>query len=108
MCSFNELYTFVFRTCWSYDVKVDKFYSSYTNTNRSSLWQKDITYIQLTNHGWVYLATVLDSEQGKVLDYKIGDTMTIELVTSALQMALDIETKATNSSFGYGVTIHKC
>ncbi|WP_273729980.1 IS3 family transposase [Leuconostoc mesenteroides] len=55
----------------------------------SGVWQTDITYIQLTNHRWVYLATVLDPEKRKVLGYKIGDTMTAELATSALQMALD-------------------
>lgn len=52
-------------------------------------WQTDITYIQLTNHRWVYLATVLDPEKRKVLGYKIGDTMTAELPTSALQLAFD-------------------
>lgn len=51
--------------------------------------QTDITYIQLTNHRWVYLATVLDPEKRKLLGYKIGDTMTAELATSALQIALD-------------------
>ena len=55
----------------------------------SGVWQTDITYIQLTNHRWVYLATALDPEKRKVLGYKIGDTMTAELATSALQMALD-------------------
>ena len=55
----------------------------------SGVWQTDITYIQLTNHRWVYLATVLDPEKRKVLGYKISDTMTAELATSALQMALD-------------------
>ncbi len=44
----------------------------------SGVWQTDITYIQLTNHRWVYLATVL-----KVLGYKIGDTMTAKVATSA-------------------------
>ncbi|MGL5898401.1 MAG: hypothetical protein ACRCZW_01815 [Lactobacillaceae bacterium] len=29
----------------------------------SGVWQTDITYIQLTNHRWVYLATVFDSEK---------------------------------------------
>jgi len=49
----------------------------------SGVWQTDITYIQLTNHRWVYLATVLDPEKRKVLGYKISDTMTAELATSA-------------------------
>ena len=52
-------------------------------------WQTDITYIQLTNHRWVYLATVLDPEKRKVLGYKIGDTMTAELPKSSLQLAFD-------------------
>ncbi|MCM6838233.1 hypothetical protein NE281_08960 [Leuconostoc mesenteroides] len=39
----------------------------------SGVQQTDITYIQLTNHKWVYLATVLDPEKRKVLGYKIGD-----------------------------------
>ena len=55
----------------------------------SGVQQTDITYIQLTNHRWVYLATVLDPEKIKVLGYKIGDTMTAKVATSALQMALD-------------------
>ena len=38
----------------------------------SGFWQTDITYIQLTNHIWVYLTTVLDPEKIKVLGYKIG------------------------------------
>lgn len=41
----------------------------------SGVWQIDITYIQLINHRWVYLATVLNFEKRKVLGYKIGDTM---------------------------------
>ncbi|MGR8862145.1 transposase [Leuconostoc citreum] len=55
----------------------------------NSVWQTNITYIQLTNHRWVYLATVFDPEKKKVLGYKIEDSMTAELATSALQMALD-------------------
>lgn len=55
----------------------------------SGVWQTDITYIQLTNHSWVYLATVLDPEKRKVLGYKISDTMTADLATSGLRMAFD-------------------
>ncbi|MGQ2283406.1 IS3 family transposase [Leuconostoc pseudomesenteroides] len=50
----------------------------------SGVWQTDITYIQLTNHKWVYLAIVVDPEKRKVLGYKIVDTMTAELAGSAL------------------------
>lgn len=41
----------------------------------SGVWQTDITYIQLTNHRWVYLATVLDPEKRKVLGYKIAERL---------------------------------
>lgn len=51
--------------------------------------QTDISYIQLTKHRWIYLATVLDSEKRKVLGYKIDDTMTANLAKIALQMTLD-------------------
>ncbi|MDI6496843.1 DDE-type integrase/transposase/recombinase [Leuconostoc lactis] len=55
----------------------------------SGVWQTDITYIQLTNHRWVYLATVFDPEKRKALGYKIGDKMTAKVATSALQMELN-------------------
>lgn len=59
----------------------------------SGVWQTDITYIQLTNKEWVYLASVYDPERRRVLGYKISDTMTAKLATDALQMALDNEPK---------------
>ncbi|WP_334103934.1 DDE-type integrase/transposase/recombinase [Leuconostoc lactis] len=46
-------------------------------------------FIRLTNHRWIYLATVFDPEKRKVLGYKIGDTMTAKVATSALQMELN-------------------
>ncbi|SOC14550.1 transposase (fragment) [Leuconostoc gasicomitatum] len=50
----------------------------------SGVWQTDITYIQLTNHRWGYLETVLDPKKRKTLGYKIDDTMTTELAINAL------------------------
>lgn len=36
----------------------------------------DITYIQLTDKTWVYMASAYDPEHSKVLSYQIADTMT--------------------------------
>jgi putative transposase len=73
----------------------------------SGVWQTDITYIQLINHRGVYLATVLDPEKRKVKSVK-SHTMTAELATSALQMALDKHRKPLIIHSDMGVTIHEC
>lgn len=41
----------------------------------SGVWQTDITYIQLTNHRWVYLATFWILKREKYWAIKFGDTM---------------------------------
>jgi transposase InsO family protein len=48
----------------------------------------DITYIP-TWEGWLFLATVLDCYSKKVVGYAMADHMRTELVTEALQMAID-------------------
>lgn len=44
----------------------------------------DITYIQLTDKTWVYMASAYDPENRKVLSYQIADTMTAQLATSVI------------------------
>ena len=48
----------------------------------------DITYIQLTDKTWVYMASAYDPEDRKVLSYRIADTMTAQLATSVIVKAL--------------------
>lgn len=48
----------------------------------------DITYIQLTDKTWVYMASAYDPEHRKVLSYQIADTMTAQLATSVITKAL--------------------
>jgi putative transposase len=38
----------------------------------SGIWSTDITYLQLANKKWVYLATAYNPETRSVLSYKIG------------------------------------
>jgi putative transposase len=48
----------------------------------------DITYIQLADKRWVYMASAYDPENRKVLAYQIADTMTAQLATSVIIKAL--------------------
>lgn len=54
----------------------------------SGIWSTDITYLQLVNKQWVYLATAYDPETRSVLSYKIGDRMTSELALAPILDAL--------------------
>jgi len=51
-------------------------------------WVSDITYLR-TNSGWLYLATILDLYDRKVIGFSIRDTMTSTLVCNALEMAVN-------------------
>ena len=51
-------------------------------------WVADITYIP-TREGFLYLSTVLDLGSRRCVGWAMRDTMEVDLVTSALQMARD-------------------
>jgi putative transposase len=51
------------------------------------LWVADMTYVP-TWAGFIYLAVVLDAWSRRIVGGAIGETMTAELVLSALNMAL--------------------
>ena len=53
----------------------------------NQLWVADMTYVP-TWAGFIYLAIVLDAWSRRVVGWAIGETMTAELVLSALNMAL--------------------
>jgi putative transposase len=52
------------------------------------LWVADITYLR-TWEGWLYLAAVQDLYSRKIVGWSMADHMRSELVTDALEMALD-------------------
>ena len=56
-------------------------------TGINQLWVADMTYIP-TWAGFLYLAVVTDVYSRKVVGWAFGETMTSELVISALNMAL--------------------
>lgn len=59
----------------------------FTASAPNQKWVADITYLA-TEEGWLYLAGVLDLFSRKFVGWAMADTMTTELVTQALQMAL--------------------
>ena len=54
----------------------------------NQVWVGDITYIP-TREGFLYLSTVLDLGSRRCIGWAMRDTMEVDLVTSALQMARD-------------------
>jgi putative transposase len=52
------------------------------------VWTSDITYL-LTAQGWMYLAVVLDLSSRRVVGWELSTRLTTELVTMALQRALE-------------------
>lgn len=49
----------------------------------------DITYIQLINQTWVYLATAYDPKARKVLAWQVGQRMTQDLAVAPIQALID-------------------
>lgn len=56
-------------------------------------WSMDISYLKLTAGQWVYLASVLDLNNHKILAHQISATMDTKLVVSTLQRALSHHVK---------------
>lgn len=50
-------------------------------------WTSDITYIWYRDR-WLYLSTVMDLCSRKIVGWSLDNSMTIELITSALEMAI--------------------
>lgn len=59
----------------------------FTANSINKKWAGDITYIW-TNEGWLYLAVVIDLYSRAVIGWSIQATMTRELISDALIMAL--------------------
>lgn len=51
-------------------------------------WVGDVTFIA-TREGWLYLAVILDLYSRKVIGWSMSERNNVELVTNALQMAID-------------------
>jgi putative transposase len=58
------------------------------NGNWKHFWCADITYIQMSNHKWVYLSSVYNPNNHKVIAHNISNKMTADLVTNTMISAL--------------------
>jgi putative transposase len=61
----------------------------FTATGPNQLWVADITYIPTTRQSFLYLAVVIDVWSRKVVGWSMQDHLRTELVTAALQMAIE-------------------
>lgn len=59
----------------------------FTAAAPNTRWCGDITYVK-TWEGWAYLATVIDLHSRKLIGWAVADHMRTDLVTDALDMAL--------------------
>jgi len=64
-----------------------------TEIEINKLWCGDISFIR-TWEGWLYVATVIDIASQRVVGWAMADHMRSELVSDALQMALDHRRRA--------------
>lgn len=67
---------------------VDLIQRQFAVDQANRIWTSDITYL-LTGEGWMYLAVVLDLYSRRVVGWELSTRLTTELVTMALQRALE-------------------
>lgn len=59
----------------------------FDSQEENRIWTSDITYLW-TKQGWLYLAVVMDVYSRKIVGWSLGSSLSAELVTRALLMAL--------------------
>jgi transposase InsO family protein len=59
----------------------------FVRSRPNEVWVSDITFIA-TEEGWLYLAAALDLYSRRIVGWAMGERITSELVTSALEMAV--------------------
>jgi transposase InsO family protein len=59
----------------------------FTAEGPNEVWLADITYVP-TEQGWMYLAAVLDIYSRKIVGWSMDDSMTAQLTSDALTMAV--------------------
>ncbi|MGN7479877.1 IS3 family transposase [Solibacillus silvestris] len=66
----------------------------FTTETINEKWVADITYIHTVQDGWCYLASVQDLHTKKIVGYKFGRRMTVDLVLDALENAVKAQQPA--------------
>jgi putative transposase len=55
----------------------------------NQVWAGDVTYLR-THEGWMYLAIVMDLYSRRIIGWAIHKRMTVDLVSRAMQMAINL------------------
>lgn len=55
----------------------------------NQVWAGDVTYLR-THEGWMYLAIVMDLYSRRIVGWAIDKRMTVDLVSRAMQMAINL------------------
>ena len=66
----------------------NKLEQDFRATEKNQKWVSDITYIHTKKHGWCYLASILDLYTKKIIGWRFGKQMTVDLIKGALEKAL--------------------
>ena len=72
-----------------HNVAENLLWRDFTTERPNQKWVTDITYIWVENQ-WLYLATVMDLYSRKIIGWSFDESMTVELITEAMQMAIDV------------------
>jgi transposase InsO family protein len=68
-------------------VAANKLQRNFAAESSNRKWLADITYVP-TDHGWLYLAAVLDCFSRKIVGWSMADHLETDLASDALKMAL--------------------
>ena len=82
------------------DISLNHLARNFNPTRASQVWVSDITYIQ-TDQGWLYLTTVIDLYDRKVIGWALSDNMTTK---DTILKAWTMATK--NRSVSKGMIFH--
>ena len=64
----------------------------------NQVWAGDVTYLR-THEGWMYLAIVMDLYSRRIIGWAIHKRMTVDLVSRAMQMAINLRNPDTGLVF---------
>lgn len=63
----------------------------FSAVKRNEKWVSDITYIHVLEHGWCYLASIMDLSTNKIIGWNFSKTMDTSIVLSALDHAIQTQ-----------------
>jgi transposase InsO family protein len=72
----------------------------FSTTKMNEKWVSDITYVHTLDHGWCYLASIMDLSTVKIIGWSFSKTMDTSIVVAALDQAMKTQNP------GKGLILH--